>query len=160
MFGFTESRLPSVIPEYDATVSGFGTSRKDPVRPSTTGLFISVHETVTDRRLTHLEDDSVEAVWVEIKLERNRPIRVAFLSRNPAEKEDWIDRFWTMMDAVSLDTTELLLFGDFNVHLMKHQNLWIEKTYTYNVSKIIDTPTRITSTSKALTDHRKAQHFL
>ena len=90
----------------------------------------------------------MEAVWLEVKLKRNRPIHVAFLYRNPTENVDWTDRLSTMMDAASLDTTELLLLGDFNVDLMKPQSVWIEKTYTYNLSQFIDTQTRITSPSK------------
>ena len=106
------------------------------------------------KRLAYLEDDSVEAVWLEIKLKRNRLICVAFIYQNPARKKvDWIDRFSTMMDPAPIDTTELFLLGDVNVDLMKPQNLWIEKTSTYNLTQLIDTPTRITSTSKTLTDH-------
>ena len=100
-----------------------------------------------------IEDDSVEAVWLEIKLKRNRPICVAFPYQNPAEKVDWTERFSTMMDAASLDTTEYLRLGDSSVNLTKPQNLWIEKTSINNLSQLIDAPTGITFTSKTLIVH-------
>ena len=58
-----------------------------------------------------------------------------------------------MMDVASVDAAELALLGDFNVDLMKPQNLWIEKTFTYNLSQLLDSPAKITSPSKTLTDN-------
>ena len=61
-----ESRLPSVIPYCDVAIPDFATFRKDPTHASTTGLHINIHESLTYKRLKCLEDDSSEAVLLEI----------------------------------------------------------------------------------------------
>ena len=80
-----------------------------------------IHDTVSYNRLAHLEIVSVESVWLEIKLERNNPIRASFLYRNPLEKVEWIDKFSPMMDAASLDASEIILLANFNTDLLKSQ---------------------------------------
>ena len=62
VFGFTESRLSSVLAACDVTIPGLVAVTKDPTHASATGLLIHIYEAVTYKRLTHLEDDSVEAV--------------------------------------------------------------------------------------------------
>ena len=86
VFAFTESRLSSAIPDSDVNIPGFQTIRKDYTVPNTTGLLVYVHDTLTYERLAHLENFSVESIWLEIKLKRNNPIIMSFLYRNPLEK--------------------------------------------------------------------------
>ena len=81
-----------------------------------------VHDTLTYKRLEHLENFSVESVWLEIKLKRNTPIIMSFLYRNPLEKVEWMEKFSSMMDAASLDASEVILMGDFNIDLLKTSN--------------------------------------
>ena len=103
VFAFTESRLSSAIPDSDVNIPGFQTIRKDSTVPNTTGLLLYVHDTLTYKRLAHLENFSVETIWLEIKLKRNNSIRMSFLYRNPLEKVEWMEKFSSMMDAASLD---------------------------------------------------------
>ena len=163
IFGFTESRLSDVIPDNDVKMPGFKSIRKDPTTPKATGMLIYINESLSFKRLNHLENYQIEAVWLEIQLKRSKPIKVGFVYRNPSERADWMDKFSLMMDAASLDPTEILLFGDFNINLLKPHTTWINKITSYNLSQIIDAPTRITPTSKTLIDHvyvTDKQHIL
>ena len=153
IFGVTESRLSNSVADCDVSIPGFNIIRKDPSSSKATGLLIYINESVNFKRLTHLENNEIEAVWLEIKLKRQKPIAVGFLYRNPAEKADWTDKFSTMMDAVALDTSEIILLGDFNIDLFKSNKSWKDKFLTYHLSQLIDVPTRVTATSKTLLDH-------
>ena len=70
VFGFTESRLSSVTPDNDVAIPGYVTIRKDSTSLNATGLLIYIHESVNYKRLAHLEDTSVEIIWLEIKLKK------------------------------------------------------------------------------------------
>jgi hypothetical protein len=153
VFGFTESRLSTVVSDNDVNLPGFKIIRKDPTSPKSTGIIIYVSELLHVKRLYDLERYEIEAVWLEIKLKRCKPIKVGFVYRNPAERVDWNDKFSSMMDAASLDATENLLLGDFNTDLLKPHPSWIDKLSSYGLTQIVDKPTRITASSKTLIDH-------
>ena len=153
VFGFTESRLSSTVADSDINVPGFKTIRKDPTCKNSTGILIYINETLTFKRLDHLEHKLVEAVWIEIKLKHYKPIKIGILYRNPIEKIDWKDKFSCMLDTVSIDATEILLLVDFNIDLLKPKVTWTDKMSSYNFTQLVDKPTRITPTSKTLLDH-------
>ena len=158
VFGFTESRLSSIIPDNDVDIPGYQTIRIDPTVPNATGLLVYVLKTVSFKRLSHLEQFLVECVWLEIKLKRNNPLRVSFVYRNPAEKVDWRERFSCMMDAASLDTSEIIIMGDFNIDLLKPQTPWLDITSSYNLTQLVNSPTRLTASSQTLIDHIYTTH--
>ena len=158
VFAFTESRLSSAIPDSDVNIPGFQTIRKDSTVPNTTGLLVYVHDTLTYKRLAHLENFSVESIWLEIKLKRSNPIRMSFLYRNPLEKVEWMEKFSSLMDAASLDASEIILLGDFNIDLLKPQTSWLDITSSYNLVQLVNSPTRITASSKTIIDHIYTTH--
>ena len=47
------------------------------------------------------------------------------------------------MDSVLLESKENILMGDFNIDLSKANKLWTETFSLFNLSQIIDSPTRV-----------------
>ena len=48
---------------------------------------------------------------------------------------------------------EIILFGDFNIDLMKSNNRWTQIYENFGLYQLIDKPTRITASSETLIDH-------
>lgn len=153
VFGFSESRLGEHVTNTDIAIPGYLTIRNDPQKSGETGLLVYVSESVTFKRLTHLETHSVESLWIEIKLKKSSPLLIGFCYRNPAERASWSDNFISMMDAVLLESKETVILGDFNIDLLKPHKPWSDKIDLLYLSQLIQTPTRVTSTSKTLIDH-------
>ena len=110
-------------------------------------------DSITFKCLDHLEQHVVESVWSEVKLKRASPQLLGFVYRNPAKRADWTDHFVSMMDAVSLQSREIILLGDFKMDLLTPNQSWIGKLENYHLHQIIPTPCRVTATSKTLIDH-------
>ena len=151
VFGFTESRLTNVIHDDDITIPGYTPFRKDPARPNDTGILVYINNSLTVKRLHDLENYGIEAVWLEVKLKNYKPIQIGFVYRNPKEHVDWFDPFSAMMDAASLDATEIILLGDFNINLLKSNDRWLKRLATYRLTQIVDKPTRLQA--QTLLDH-------
>ena len=153
MFCFSESRLNDHIDDKEVSIAGFHIIRKDALDRKETGLIVYINEHVSFKRLTRYEEYGIECVWLEVKMKKSSPILVGFLYRNPSEPANWVDKFVCMMDSVWLESKEIILMGDFNIDLSKANKLWTETFSLFNLSQIIDSPTRVTPSSRTLIDH-------
>ena len=153
ILGLTESRLTEHIGDADIHIPGYNIIRNDPTKDKETGILVYVNESVTFKRLYHLQNFGVESIWIEVKLRRNPPILVGFCYRNPAERLNWVDKFGSMMDVVSLEPKEIILLGDFNIDLTKENNKWNQTINFLSLSQLIKSPTRVTTNSQTLIDH-------
>ena len=151
--GLSESRLSEHIKDTDMHIPGFHIIRRDPTKTRETGLLIYVSESITFKRLQHLESHEVESLWIEITLKKSTPILVGFCYRNPSERTNWMDRYDSMMEAVLLESKEIILLGDFNIDLMKTNNQWNQQIDSYNLHQLIQSPTRVTQNSQTIIDH-------
>ena len=57
-----------------------------------------------------------------------------------------------MMDAAPLDASEIFLLGDFNIDLLKPHTSWLDITSSYNIVQLVNSPSRITASSKTNID--------
>ena len=87
--GLSESRLSSHISDYDISMPGYNIVCMDPKQHKETGLVVYIHDSLTFKRLHHLEQHAVESVWIELNLKRASPLLLGFVYRNPAERVDW-----------------------------------------------------------------------
>ena len=78
IFGLSESRLSHVISDSDLIIPGYNIIRRDPRQPKETGLLIYVHDSITFKRLDHLEQHAVESVWIEVNLKRASPLLLGY----------------------------------------------------------------------------------
>ena len=153
LFCCAESRLTKYMSDDDVSIPGYSSVRLDPTLAKQTGLILYICQSVTYKRITSFENYGVEAIWIEVRIKRNKPILVGFVYRNPSEQSDWFDRFNEMMEAVTLTNNEIILSGDFNIDLQKPSKRWTQIYESFGLCQLIDTPTRVTSSSKTLIDH-------
>ena len=86
-------------------------------------------------------------------MNKSSPILVGFLYRKTSVTANRVDKFVCMMDSVWLESKEIILMGDFNIDLSKANKSWTEAFSFFNPSQIIDSPTRVTPSSRTVTDH-------
>ena len=135
------------------SIPGYSMVRLDPTLSKQTGLILYISQTVTYKRIISLEKYQVETIWIEITMKKSKPILVGFIYRNPSEHADWLDHFNELMEAVALTDNEIILFGDFNIDLMKPNKRWTQLYESFGLFQLIDAPTRVTSSSETLIDH-------
>ena len=58
-----------------------------------------------------------------------------------------------MMDAVTLESKEIIALGDFNMDLLKVQKHWNQTISLFNLHQLIYSPTRVAPHSETLIDH-------
>ena len=153
ILGLSESRLSNHINDTDMYIPGYKIIRKDAKKAKETGLLVYASESINFKRLYHLENQGIESLWIEIRLKNTPSILLGFCYRNPTERVNWLDNFSEMMDAVSIESKEIILLGDFNIDLSKANNQWTQTINYFNLYQLIESPTRITSSSQTIIDH-------
>ena len=113
--------------------------RRDAAHRGQTGMGLSVHQSIahTTKRPADLETEGVECMWVEVKLSASSAILVGYVSRNPAVTYAWYDDFVEMMDEVNESNSNIVLFGDSNVDLLKSQPAWESTTSLFGFHQLI-----------------------
>ena len=151
IFCCAESHLNENISDEQISISGYNHVRLDPHQKKQTGLIVYISKTMTFKQLTSLEKHNVETIWLEISLKKTKPLVLAFIYRHPDEPVNWYERFNNMMETAPLAEREIILFGDFNINLLKKHLNWEDTYKNLGLTQLIDTPTRLAA--RTLIDH-------
>jgi hypothetical protein len=153
IFGIAETHLNKNLEYPELAMKGYEKINKPPSKSLETGLLVYYTPNLHINQLEHFENFGVECIWLEIALKKTKPIRVGFIYRNPAENADWFKYFNNMMEAVSHNSNEIIIFGDININLLHPHTTW-KKTYQqFNLNQLLKKPTRKTKDSETLIDH-------
>ena len=104
----------------------------------------------------------LEAVCVEITKQHSRPFIVATVYRPSNASSDFFDHFEKLVKQIDDDDDdkEMYLLGDLNCDMLRKEtlsNLPTKKLNSlyelYQLSQLIDEPTRITMTTSSFIDH-------
>ena len=73
----------------------------------------------------------------------------------PNERIDWYDSYETQLVTASQTDLEMVILGDFNLDFVKSEKYkkWNNLYMCYNLTQLIDVPTRVTGTSETIIDH-------
>ena len=155
ILGLTETRLDHRIDDYDISINNYTLFRRDKKQERHTGIAAYVHNAISNqvRRRMDLEYKEIESLWLEVKHEKNTPLLICFLYRNPTCTAEWQIQFQNMIDNIPDKNHELLILGDFNIDLKKTQQSWNSLTSLLGLSQLISDYTRVTKTTKTMIDH-------
>ena len=120
------------------------------------GLAIYMKENIPYILRKDLESEGFETLWVEIKLQKQKPLLLGYVYRPPSSLVNWIDGFECILDKVFLEDKEVILLGDFNFDLLNNKPVnksWLDVMQNYNFTQLINQPTRICDSSQTLIDH-------
>ena len=155
ILGLTETRLDDRIDDNNISINNYTLFRRDKNHERHTGVAAYVHNTISNqvRRRLDLEYKEVESLWLEVKHEKNTPLLICFLYRNPIASAEWQIQFQNMIDNIPDTNHELLILGDFNIDLKKPQQSWNSLTSLLGLNQLISDYTRVTKTTKTMIDH-------
>ena len=151
IFCCAESHLKEGISGKHVSIPGYNHVRVDPHHKNQTGMIMYISKSITYKRINLLEKYNVESIWIEVSLKKIKPLVLGFIYRHPDELINWYDKFNDMMEAAPLIEREIILFGDFNINLLKDNPNWTELYKNLGLTQLIDTPTRLSSGT--LIDH-------
>ena len=150
-----ETFLHAEFSDDELKINGFNSIRKD--RPSNGGgLIIYLKSHLTYIRRGDLETNELEAIWLEIKLNKQKSFLVCYCYRPPSSTVDWISNMENTIEKAFLLNKEVILLGDFNFNLLQsntQSKTWVRTISSLHLNQIIDQPTRVTDTSETLIDH-------
>ena len=101
-------------------------------------------------------NSDIEAIWVEVKLEKQKPFILGYIYRPPSSPASWNDNIETVLETLYAENKEIILFGDFNFNFVNSNSVnsrWNRIINTFNLNQLITQPTRVTQTSSSIIDH-------
>ena len=154
ILGLSETWLSSKHADEILTIPNYQIFRRDSEQRGHTGLVAYIHNDVYPftRRRFDLEPPNIECIWIEIKYSKSSPLLLGYVYRHPDSKDEWIDDFSEMMDAIQTRNRNIILQGDFNFNLLESQPSWQSTFTSFGLTQLVSKPTR-TSTSTSLLDH-------
>ena len=145
IFGNSESWLENDIPDGEVTIPSNNLYRRD--HGSRGGeVLVYVPERCRSKRRLDLEDDEIECVWVELRLNK-RTILLGNMYRPPNAHPNLLASFEAMMERMAAECRDVVLMGDLNINLLaqsSQSSRHLLITSENNLEQLISEPTRIT----------------
>ena len=150
---FTETHLSDNVLNSDLCVGGFQPTpfRKD-VSAHSSGLLIYVSEGLLAERLTDLETNLNESLWIEIK-HKGESYLLCDIYRPPNSPINFWQRLNITIERASEISKNIIIVGDLNEDQLNHRYHNLKDIIMLNnLVNIINVPTRVTNTSQTLLD--------
>ncbi|XP_060580125.1 uncharacterized protein LOC132736928 [Ruditapes philippinarum] len=120
------------------------------------GIALYVKSNLPCELRTDLDSSNIEAIWLEMKLEKQKPFIVGYIYRPPSSLNSWIEEIEKVLETLYVENKEIILFGDFNYNFINSISVnskWNNTISTFNLNQLITQPTRVTQTSSTIIDH-------
>ena len=107
------------------------------------------------QRRKDLEISNLESSWCQVDFKNSKPLLICYVYRPPDMHQSWIDDFENEIDYAKESGMELIILGDINIDYTGGctNNKWANMIQEQSLSQIIDTPTRVTSSTCSIIDH-------
>ena len=120
------------------------------------GLIIYTRSNLACIHRDDLEIRDTEILWLEVKNNKQKPFLLCYCYRPPSATTEWIEKFEETIERANLEAKEIIVTGDFNFNLLcgtSSSRQWLRTTESFNMSQLVNRPTRVTATSETLIDH-------
>ena len=163
IFGLCETFLTKEVSEDLIEIEGFYLERKDRCETqdkSGGGIVAYISNSLNYKRRKDLELSNLENIWIQLEFKNTKSVLVCFVYRPPGMPQSWIDSFETEIDYANDNGLEIMIFGDLNIDYTDGctNTKWEHVVTQSSLTQIIDTPTRVTSTSSSIIDHVYVNH--
>ena len=117
-----------------------------------------VNNKIQHFRRFDLENDDIEAIWIEIAFPNARSIILCHGYRPEwVTVRDWSEKIETSLERVLAENKEVIIMGDLNIDwkdIDKSEcHPWKELLVGFQLEQMIAEPTRVTDTTSTLIDH-------
>ena len=115
IFGFSETWTNVNIPDNYLSLPAYTSVRRDPQKPSETGLLMYIQNDIPFKVLD-FANTQIESLRIEVhsSCKSSSSVVIGFPYRHPKCTSKWFDDFCELMDSVWLLRKEIFLLGDFN----------------------------------------------
>ena len=123
------------------------------------GVLVYVLNTLKCTQRLDFQSDDIESIWLEFIQPHTSALFVCILYRPPNMLVNWYDTFEKQIYLASCYTQNIIIMGDVNIDFHKDvPHRWSQLYKSYNLTQIIDEPTRVTEASMTLIDHIYVTH--
>ena len=117
------------------------------------GVSIYVRDGIYAEQKHDLSIEGVEALWVELKLGKNKILLGGFYRPPDSNNDQWLLMEQSLDQAFDKSYDNIIVTGDFNMHFLSQASDKIKNLIaSYSAHQLIDTPTHFTETSSSLID--------
>ena len=158
IFSVSETWLNKDCPDNAFHIDGYNFERKDRISDDSSkggGVGCYIRESIAYIRRKDLESDSLEVMWIEVRLKNRTPIFIGILYKKPDVGLSFFQCLNDQLDKICLNSDRVIIMGDFNVNMLKESNFSKKIRCLCNefaLSQIIKKPTRVTPHSQTLID--------
>ena len=151
-----ETRLNDLIENRSVEIPGYDIVRRDRNRHGgAVAIYIRNNLVYINRK--DLMPDILEAICIEVKKPRMKPLLVCSWYRAPDLSAEIFDHFETFLQKTEHENKDIIFTGDLNCNLLSTEtNRTTDKLqeliHNYQLKQHITTPTRITSDTQSLID--------
>ena len=121
------------------------------------GLIVYTKANLSCIHRDDLEIPGAEILWIEVKNNKQKPFLLCYCYKPPsAAYIDWITELDSAIEKANTEQKEIILLGDFNFNLLSITNVtkhWLDTTNSLNLKQLVQTPTRVTNSTRTLIDH-------
>ena len=120
------------------------------------GLIIYTRSNLACIHRDGLEIRDTEILWLEVKNNKQQPFLLCYCYRPPSATTEWTEKFEETIERANLEAKEIIVTGDFNFNLLcgtSSSRQWLRTTESFNMSQLVNRPTRVTAISETLIDH-------
>lgn len=153
-----ETRLDGTISDSEVHIDNYHVIRHDrPINGRNEGrVCIYIRTNISFMVRTDLETDKLESLLIEIRKPRSKPFLITTRYRPPSSPIELFTHFEELIGRIDSENIEHIILGDFNCNLLTGSNsnndALLNIADIYNLNQLICDPTRVTPTSKTLTD--------
>ena len=118
------------------------------------GILVYVSEDVLSVRRWDLEDQAIEALWIEVKM-RKRRVLICNLYRPPGAPMVWMDSLAAMVERAVQEKIDVIMMEDFNCNMLCPDSKAVRLAMVmseYGLVQMIKGPTRVTESSETQID--------
>lgn len=155
--GLCETFLTDSISENQLYIDDFDIIRKDRSNiedKSGGGVMLYTRKSLCCKRRSEFETNQIESIWAEIAVRNSKSFLICSVYRPPNSPSGWIDKFEEEISMAQTTGLEIILMGDFNIEFRScTNNKWLNLIQLFDLSQIIQQPTRVTEKSSTLIDH-------
>ena len=151
----SETWLDPELPDGVVTIPGYRVFRRNRGGRGG-GVAIYCPDGPRCRRREDLERGNLEAIWIETRTNRRKPLLVCTIYRPPDCSCQFFEDFSAMLDNANKESKEILVMGDMNSNYLsdctnsRRMQLMCEES---SLTQMITEPTRVTVNSTTLIDH-------
>ena len=159
LIALNETRLDQSIPDGLIHLDGYEVVRKDRSRNGG-GVCIYLRSSINYKIRSDLIPPELEGICLEITKPQSKPFFVSTIYRPPNAPGEVFDYFETFIKRIDDENKEMYILGDLNCNLLQERTLFNVPTSKFNsiyelyqLSQLINEPTRVTLASSSLIDH-------